>query len=291
MTRSPANALPSILPTIRVRAVLIAAVVGLVASVNLYLAARSIGLIVDGAPAVDWVQYVEATHRIGTSSLYEVSDNYAYRYSPLLVYLFAPLSLLGTIGWRLLHLAAALALPNWPMRIVALLSWPLWYDVQTGNLMVFVVLAAAWAIRGSRIGSIAFLALALLVPRPLMAPVALWILWRQADLRWPFAIGFVVHLVLVLLSGLGDAWIGTIIAASEDVALPSNIGPSRFIPVVAWIAVGVPLAGFLVARNRLGLASMAASPYWLPYYLLMLLLELRDSPSLRNAVRLRSGAR
>lgn len=34
------------------------------------------------------------------------------------------------------------------------------------------------------------------------------------------------------------------------------------------------LAIALTWRGRLGLASMAASPYWLPYYFLMLLLEL-----------------
>ena len=40
------------------------------------------------------------------------------------------------------------------------------------------------------------------------------------------------------------------------------------------MVIGLPLAAWLTWKGRLGLASLAASPYWLPYYLLMLLLEL-----------------
>ena len=51
-----------------------------------------------------------------------------------------------------------------------------------------------------------------------------------------------------------------------------NYGPSRFIGLL-WIPIGVALAVLLTWRGRLGLASLAISPYWLPYYFLMLLLE------------------
>jgi hypothetical protein len=57
-------------------------------------------------------------------------------------------------------------------------------------------------------------------------------------------------------------------------ANPYAIGPAKLIGVL-WVAIGIPLAVVLTRFRRLGLAGLAASPYWLPYYLLFLLLELR----------------
>ncbi len=253
---------------------LVTAVIAFVAAVNLHLAARSLGLIVHGAPAVDWDQYVNAARRLTIGGLYAVTDTYAYHYSPILAALFGPLSLLGTVGWRLLHLAAAIAMPTWPMRLVALTSWPLWYDIEAGNLVIFVVVAATWALRGNGLASAAYLLLVILVPRPLMVPVAAWLLWTRPGLRVPFAIAFVVHSLAVAATGWGPEWVAALLAAGGDVAIPSNIGPSRFIGMLPWIVIGLPVAVWLTARGRLGLASLAASPYWLPYYLLVLLLEL-----------------
>jgi len=42
-----------------------------------------------------------------------------------------------------------------------------------------------------------------------------------------------------------------------------------------WVPIGLVLAAWLTWRGRLGFASLAASPYWLPYYLFMPFLELR----------------
>ena len=265
------------------RLVLIAVVAGLVAAVNLYLAARSVGLILGGAPPVDWQQYVEASRRIiAGGDLYEVSATYGFHYSPLIAYLFAPLSVLGAFGWRLLHIAAALALPSWPMRILALLAWPFWYDVETGNVMVFVLLAAAWALNGSRFATAAFLAMTLLIPRPLMLPLAAWLLWQRPEWRIPFAAAFVAHAVAVVALGWGAEWLAALLAAGEDVGIASNVGPSRFTGTIPWLIVGIPLALLLIWKRRLGLASLAVSPYWLPYYLLMPLLELTSPAPLRK---------
>jgi hypothetical protein len=250
--------------------------IGIVGAVNVYLVARSAGLIFQGAPAVDWAQYVEAGRRVFSGGdLYAVTDTYAYHYSPVLAWAFAPLAAIGTVGWRLLHVVAVLALPGWPMRMLGLLSWPFWYDVEAGNLLAFVVLAAAWAARGSRVGSAAFLALVLLVPRPLMLPVAAWVLWKQPEWRIPFVVAFAVHAVVVVATGWAEDWAVALLAAGGDVTNPSNVGPSRVLGTVPWVLIGVPLAGWLTVRGRLGLASLMASPYWLPYYLLVLLLELR----------------
>ena len=257
-----------------VRVLVVAVGAGVLAAVNLYLAARSIGLITAGAPAVDWDHYVEASRRINGGDLYAVTNDYAFLYSPLLAYLFGPISWLGTDGWRLLHIVAALAMPNWPMRLLAIASWPFWYDVEAGNILVFVVLAAAWALRGSRVATGALLLLTVLVPRPLMLPLAAWLLWQRPEWRVPFVAAFGMHLAAVLITGRGGEWLGAMLAASGDVGIPSNIAPSRFIGTLPWMAVGLPLAAWLTWKGRLGLASLAASPYWLPYYLLMLLLEL-----------------
>lgn len=272
------------------RLLALALIFGLLAAVNVYLAARSIGLVIGGARAVDFEQYVEASRRVGDGDLYAVTETYAYHYSPILAYLFAPVSVVGILGWRLLHIVAALALPTWPMRLLALASWPFWYDVEAGNILIFSVLAAAWALRGSMVASAAFLLLAMLVPRPLMAPAAIWLLWQRPSWRLPFAAAFVVHLAAVLALGRGDDWVAALLAAGEDVTIPSNIGPSRFIGLLPWLALGVPLAAWLTWKGRLGIASLAASPYWLPYYLLMLLLELAPRVSRRLVSWRRAGS-
>ncbi len=259
----------------RGRLVLLAVGASLLLTVNLYLAARSIGLVATNAPAVDWSQYIEAAARAGSGgALYQVSDTYAYHYSPLLAAFFGLIAPLGMLGWRILHVLAALVLPTWPMRLITLISWPFWYDVETGNLLVLVLLAGAWALTGSSLATGAYLALVVLIPRPLMVPVAAWLLWKRPEWRLPFAVIFLAHAVAVIATGWADQWVTAMIAASGDVAIPSNIGPSRFIGAIPWLIIGLPLAALLISRGRLGMASLAASPYWLPYYLLMAVLEL-----------------
>jgi hypothetical protein len=160
------------------------------------------------------------------------------------------------------------------MRLLALAAWPFWYDVEAGNILVFVVWAAAWALRGNRFAGIAFLVVVLLVPRPLMVPAAVWLLWTRPELRTPVAVVAVLVAAATLATGWMDEWVVAMLAASGDVANPSNIGPSRFIGTLPWLAIGIPMAAWLTWKGRVGYASLAASPYWLPYYLLVLVLEL-----------------
>lgn len=51
-----------------------------------------------------------------------------------------------------------------------------------------------------------------------------------------------------------------------------DTGPGRLIGPI-WVPLGLAIAAVLTWRGRLGLASMAASPYWVDYYLLILLVE------------------
>lgn len=256
------------------RILLAALLLILVVTPNLWLAARSMGLVLGGAPAVDWQQYVEAAHRFWNGGdLFAVTATYGYHYSPFLAPLFGLLAPLGVVGWRLLHLAAAAALPAWQMRLVALASWPLWFDVEAGNIVIFVVLAAAWALRGSRTAAGIYLLLLILIPRPLMLPVAAWLLWKDPGLRLPFVGAVVLHSLAVVTGGWAGEWVHALLAASADVGNWSNVGPSRFIGQW-WLLIGIPLAIWLTVRGRVGWAALAASPYWLPYYLLMPILEL-----------------
>lgn len=255
-----------------------AALLILVVTPNVYLVGRSLGIILDGNPAVDWHHFVEAGRRVEAGvGLYDFSADYGYRYSPLLAHLFAVIAPMGDTAWRLFHLVAAFALPSWPMRLVTLAAWPFWFDVEAGNVMAFVVLAAAWALRGSAAGVAAFMAMAVLMPRPLMLPVLVWLLGRHR--RWviPFVGLVAIHTAAVAFTGWGDTWLGVLASSSNEVGSPLNLGPSRWIGLW-WLAAGVPLAAWLTWRGHLGWASLAISPYWLPYYLLMPVLDLARKP-------------
>lgn len=255
------------------RRLVMAVLLALIFVPNIILAQWSIEAILGGKQAVDWIQYVEAGHRAWAGDdLYGSTASYGWRYSPVLAYAFTFLEVVGATAWRLLHFAAALALPG-PLLITAsLVSWPFWYDVETGNTMVFVLLAGAWAIRGNPVGIGAFIALTVLIPRPLMLPVLIWILWTVPAWRGRFAVIFAIHAALVLVSGWGAEWMAELLWTPEIHHSPSNVGPSRFIGLW-WMVVGLPLAAWLTWRGRLGFASLAISPYLLPYYLIMGLLE------------------
>lgn len=251
-----------------------AAFVLILAVVNAVLLPRSLESILEGAPAVDWLQFIEGGRRVFDGNLYETTGSYGFRYSPIVAYVFAAAAWMGPLAWRLLHIAAALALPTWPMRFVTLAAWPFWYDVETGNVMVFVLLAAAWAVRGQPLGTGAFLVLTLWFPRPLMLPVLAHILWKQRQWRIPALLIGAALLVATLISGWAWEWLQLLTTLGAEQRSPNNLGPTRLLGAW-WLLLGIPLAGFLTWRGRLGWASLAVSyPYVLPYYLLMLILEL-----------------
>jgi hypothetical protein len=140
--------------------------------------------------------------------------------------------------------------------------------------MVFVLLAAAWALRGNPVATAAYLVLCALIPRPIMLPLLAWIVWQRPAWRWPL-IGMVALVILTALPTgyLGD-WIGSFSASgAKDIANDFNFSPSRF-GGAWWLVIGVPLGVWLTLRGRIGWASMAISPYLLPYWIQMLGLEL-----------------
>ena len=152
----------------------------------------------------------------------------------------------------------------------------------SGNVLVFAFGASWTAVRGSRVGAWVFLAMVVLMPRPLFLPVVAWLLWRQPSLRMPAVCILTVNVALVLVSGLGPAWADRLLStATSEMQHPLNLAPTRWIGAV-WIPIGLALAVWLVRRGSLGLASLAASPYLFGYYPLFGLLELRSLKAFRG---------
>lgn len=243
-------------------------------AVTLPVAAFCAGLVLAGSPGFDWEIYVRASELVGSGRLYAWEGDYGYVYSPVFAWLFGLIAWIGLDAWRFAHIFAALLMPTWPMRLLMVVSWPFWFEMQYGNLVVFIVLVAAWAIRGQRWAEYTYLGLALLIPRPLMLPVAGWLLWQRPSTRRPFAALFVIHLVLVGASGEASGWLQSL-SGTPEVGTTSdvNFGPTRFLGAW-WLAIGVPAAAWFTARSHLGLAALAISPYLLPQYFLFALLEL-----------------
>ena len=205
-----------------------------------------------------------------------------YRWSPLAAWLGVPLLGLPYWAWVGAHVLGLLALLDPVLILIGLLAWPFWQDAGLGNVMTFVVLAAYWALRGNRVATWAYLAMCVLMPRPLVVPVLVWLLWQRPALRLGFITLAVASIVGALLTGYGFEWLSVLIGKSgADIANPYQVGPSVLIGA-AWIPIGVLLAAILTWKGRLGFAGLAASPYWLPYYLLMGLLEV---PSARPPLR------
>lgn len=195
-----------------------------------------------------------------------------WRYSPVALWVMQPAAIaVGQFGWAVLHGAALALLPRRVAVIVAL-SFPFWVDLVFGNVFTFVMVAGFWAMRGNRAGVVAYLVLTLLMPRPVQLPLAAWLLWREPWVRVPFAAVFAVHAGLVAWSGLGPAWVTQLATNRDDMTSFANASPSRWFGY-AWLVVGIPAAVVAWRRGRPGLAGLLASPYLLPQYWLMLVVD------------------
>ena len=219
----------------------------------------------------DWLIMERAARLAGSAELYNTAGSATFVWSPVAAY---PLILLAPLGYGLftaLHFALALAFPTWPLRIAVLLSWPFWTDVAAGNILTLIFLVTVYALRGHHWAIGTWFALALLIPRPLLVPIGLYLLWTHREWWWPFAAMFVGHALLVWWTGLGPEWIGTLLAVGSELQeAPENIGPSRFVGYW-WLVIGLPLAGWLAWKGRLGWAGLALSPYVWSYYLFWIL--------------------
>lgn len=274
--------IPSIsvsLPPISLRLVLLLAVVAVLAVPNAILLGEAFSFMATREYVFDWWLFGEASSRIGTGRMYDwgmpgqFGDGYDYRYSPLFAYLITPFTWLGIGVWRALHVAALLLLPR-RLALVALVAWPFWLDVANANVMAFAMVFGFLALRGSQGAMIVYLSLALLVPRPLYLPLLIWLAWRRPDWRLPMVGVAVAYGVLTLLTGEALPFLSSLTRGTELIGLDYNWGPSAFLGP-AWLLFGVPLALWLTWRGSVGWAGLAISPHVLPYYLLVLLWEVR----------------
>jgi hypothetical protein len=249
------------------------------AAINAILLGPQLSEILTGHPEADWRIFQEAAARVAArGDLYAETGGYAYRWSPLVAAMFPAVGWIGIWGWRLLHIAAALSLPDKRMRVLALLAWPFWFDVATGNTLAFVLWFAAWALAGKRWAIIGTLVLAVLMPRPLVAPLVLWFLWREPWTRLPFVGLAVASLGFALATGWLEPWVARVLESGSEAGSIFNFGPSRVIGLW-WMPIGAALGAWALWRGRPALAGLLVSPYWLPYYLLLPLAELAVRPN------------
>lgn len=245
---------------------------------NLAAAFATVRTLLTSGFAFDWTNFGRATQHLSDGTLYDFSGPYTFRWSPVAAWLLTFIVPIGLVAWRAAHFVALLFLRDWRLIGLALISYPFWFDVETGNILVFVAVLAVCAYRGSRLATGLYLLLFVLVPRPLMVPLALWLLWTRAGWRWPFVAAVAVHGLILVATGWLGAWVGTLVGSSSEIHASLNLAPSGAIGFW-WVPVTLLLAAWFTLKGRLGLASVAASPYWLPYYLLMLLLEfVRPAP-------------
>jgi hypothetical protein len=250
----------------------LAGILTVTAAFSLYSIVPIVEAVFTGYYAFDWENFVEAAARFGQGDLYEIEYPYAFRWSPVAAWILGVVTLIPLWLWQILHVAVLPLLRSWWLVAACLVTYPLWFDIQTGNIMIFVAVAGFWAIRENRVATALFLGLTVLVPRPLMLPLAAWILWYRPAWRMPFILFLAAHTMLVVVMGYGPEWISALLTVETEFASDFNFGPSQFIGL-AWVPIGIGLAAWLTWRNRLGVASLAVSPYWLPYYFLVLLLE------------------
>ncbi|HEX7069427.1 MAG TPA: hypothetical protein VF190_01425 [Rhodothermales bacterium] len=224
----------------------------------------------------DWDIMVEAGRKIvaGEDPYFApvgISDG-TWRYSPLLAYAFAVVEPIGKVGWLIVPFAMLALLRDWRLIAVFLVSAPFWWDVESGLSFIEIPLAALVALRGSRSAALALVAMAVLMPRPMMLPLVGWFLWQRPYLRLPGAIIALALTAGAFLTGWGDEWIKAMLsvasASSESgqIRLTTLLGPF-------WLVMPA-LAAWLTWRGQIGLAALAISPYWTPTYPMLLVLDL-----------------
>jgi hypothetical protein len=224
----------------------------------------------------DWQGLVDAANRIASGANPYVGQTYAFRWSPLAAWLLVPFTAAGLQVWQLLHFAALLVLPRSAI-LISVACFAFWVDVAMGNVVTFGFVLAYMALSGRRHGAVAFTVFALLVPRPLYIPLLVWLWLRQpTERRWMVAAAVVIG-VLTLATGYAGSWFEILRDSTGDIANATNMAPSALIGY-AWVPVGIVLSILAFRRGWIGTASLLFSPYWLPYYFQMVVLDLIRRP-------------
>lgn len=219
----------------------------------------------------DWGLWLRVPQMLESGTLYDFGY---FVWSPVAAYLLVPVVAAGYNVWFALHVGALASLGNPRVGLLVLVSFPFWADTLMGNAMTFVAVAGFLAAQGSRAGAIAFLALTVLMPRPLQVPLAVSLILADRRLALAAAAMLVATVAVAVGTGYLDDWIASALPfGSGSMEHLGSVGPTALIGP-AWYVLGVPLAVWLTIRRRFGLAGLAVTTYVAPQYLLALLWEL-----------------
>ncbi|MFP5368531.1 MAG: hypothetical protein ACLGIS_17170 [Actinomycetes bacterium] len=256
--------------------------------IGAYIIANLAMVLLTARPSIeqpDWALWSALRPAIEAGHMYDTGPTEAhFAWSPVAGYVMAGVAeWVGYWPWLILHVAAVLLLLNDRLlTLLVLVSWGFWIDAVAGNTYTFSFVAGALALRANRPAALVYMALLFLMPRPILLPLAAWIVWRMPEIRWPAAALFVMHGLVVLASGYAVEWMMSARATTDIVG---NYGPT-YVFGWAWLVVGIPLGVWLALRGHLGWAGVAVSPYLLPAYWLTPLWELSHSPGNTRGGRL-----
>lgn len=209
----------------------------------------------------DWEQHRIAAQRIANGiSPYFTEDWYRFRWSPVAAWLMVPITALGSWVWTIAQFGSLLLLPR-SLALFSLLAFPFWADIQAGNIMVFLFVAAFHAIRGSSVAAVIVVALGVLVPRPLLIPLLLYVAASYPKLRVAFSVMIISSLIGAVLTGYHADWVAALLQTGGEES--QRLG-GQSLP--GWPAINMGAAILLLWVGFPGMAGLAVSPYWLPYY-------------------------
>jgi hypothetical protein len=211
----------------------------------------------------DYQIWAQIPERLESGTLYDGTPGYHYVFAPATAWILALVIPLGYPLWIALHFVLLPLLGDWRLIALAVASVSFWVDTMIGSTNTFLFIAGAIALRGSTAGAIGYLALFLLMPRPLYLPLAAWLVWKRRDLRAVFAALAALLVMTTLASGYAVEWgIELLVFGGFTMseANPDNISPTRWLGP-AWLVLGIPLATLLTLKGKVGIAGVAMTPY------------------------------
>jgi hypothetical protein len=190
-----------------------------------------------------------------------------YLYPPPLAIALAPLTMLAPDEAALVFFVVRIALlavgcAMLPARLearlatfgIACLSFPVWYDLNLGNMsvLIFVLSAGLWRWQGSPLGGV--MAAAAIAIRPTYAVVLLGWLARGAlhPIGWTVLVGLVIAVLTVPIVAV-DGWLDyvTILRGLESISTgPHNVSLTTTALAAgldARLSQGALVVGFLIA--------------------------------------------
>lgn len=222
------------------------------------------------APAADWHLWRALSGALANGTLYDPAAELPYVWSPVVAPVQALVGIMGMWPSAILTLLIPLLLRDRWVAVLIYSSFMFWPTVLSGSpLFVLTLVAGIGAMRGSRRWALVYLALTVLIPRPLQLPLAVLVLWRDPSLRLPTAVLVLLHAVAVVGSGYAADWIAAMLAHDAPGFRPAfSLALGDW-----WPLAGLPLAAILTWRGWPAWAGLVVSPYILHGYLLWPLID------------------